>query len=330
MFEKVNVYAADGENIISTLETPDVFRVELREDIVRITHNQTRLNSRQPYAVNKEAGMKHSAVSWGTGRAVARCPRVKGSGTRRAGQGAFANFCRKGRMAHPTSVNRRWCRKTNKIERRTARAIAIAATANPALVEGRGHRISQVPMLPLVVSDKIQEFKKTKEAMGLLKKLHLDEDLEKVEDSKTVRSGKGKYRNRRHVMKKGPLLIHNGAELPAFENIMGLDLMDVNKMDLLELAPGGSMGRLVLWTDSAFKHLHSLFGKMGGSSEVLTNYSLPLPQVSTSNLDDYFYSAEIQNLIKIPNLLETGTCRRSPEEKDKFDSYINMYQVLVN
>lgn len=29
--------------------------------------------------------MKHSAESWGTGRAVARVPRVKGSGTSRNG-----------------------------------------------------------------------------------------------------------------------------------------------------------------------------------------------------------------------------------------------------
>jgi len=31
------------------------------------------------------AGKKHSAESWGTGRAVARIPRVGGSGTHRSG-----------------------------------------------------------------------------------------------------------------------------------------------------------------------------------------------------------------------------------------------------
>lgn len=45
--------------------------------------------------------MKHSAESWGTGRAVARIPRISGSGTHRSGQGAFGNMCRKGRMAFP-------------------------------------------------------------------------------------------------------------------------------------------------------------------------------------------------------------------------------------
>jgi len=57
--------------------------------------------------------MKHSAESWGPGRAVARVPRVSGSGTHRSGQGAFANQCRKGRMFAPTHTWRRWHRKVN-------------------------------------------------------------------------------------------------------------------------------------------------------------------------------------------------------------------------
>lgn len=36
-------------------------------------------------------GHQTSAESWGTGRAVARIPRVRGGGTHRSGQGAFGN-----------------------------------------------------------------------------------------------------------------------------------------------------------------------------------------------------------------------------------------------
>lgn len=49
-----------------------------------------------------------SAESWGTGRAVSRIPRVQGGGTQRAGQGAFGNMCRGGRMFAPTKIWRRW------------------------------------------------------------------------------------------------------------------------------------------------------------------------------------------------------------------------------
>lgn len=55
-------------------------------------------NRRQPYAVNENAGMQHSAESWGTGRAVARIPRISGGGTHRSGEGAFGNMCRQGRF----------------------------------------------------------------------------------------------------------------------------------------------------------------------------------------------------------------------------------------
>ena len=43
-----------------------------------------------------------------------------------------------------------------------------------------GHRIEETPELPLVVSDKVQELKKTKEAVGVLRKLKAWSDVEKV------------------------------------------------------------------------------------------------------------------------------------------------------
>lgn len=83
--------------------------------------------------------MKHSAESWGTGRAVARIPRVSGSGTHRAGQGAFGNMCRKGRMFAPLKTWRRWHRKVNLKQRRHAVASALAASALVPLVIARGN-----------------------------------------------------------------------------------------------------------------------------------------------------------------------------------------------
>lgn len=43
-----------------------------------------------------------------------------------------------------------------------------------------GHRIEEIPEVPLVVSDKIEEIKKTKEAVLVLKKLKAWSDIEKV------------------------------------------------------------------------------------------------------------------------------------------------------
>ena len=44
----------------------------------------------------------------------------------------------------------------------------------------QGHRIEETPEVPLVLSDKVEELKKTKEAVGVLRKLKAWDDIEKV------------------------------------------------------------------------------------------------------------------------------------------------------
>merc|ERR1712018_571628 len=118
-------------------------------------------NHRQPYAISKGSGHQTSAESWGTGRAVARIPRVGGGGTSRSGQGAFGNMCRGGRMFAPTKTWRRWHRKINNTQKRYAIASSLAASAIPALIMARGHRIDDVPEIPLIMDDAIESTKKT-------------------------------------------------------------------------------------------------------------------------------------------------------------------------
>lgn len=70
-----------------------------------------------------------------------------------AGQAAFGNMVRGGHMFAPNKTWRRWHRKVNLKQKRYATVSAIAATALPALVLARGHRIEQVPEVPLVIDD---------------------------------------------------------------------------------------------------------------------------------------------------------------------------------
>ena len=83
-------------------------------------------------------GHQTSAESWGTGRAVARIPRVSGGGTNRSGQGAFGNMCRGGRMFAPTKTFRKWHRHINKNQKRYAVCSAIAASGITGLVQAKG------------------------------------------------------------------------------------------------------------------------------------------------------------------------------------------------
>lgn len=50
---------------------------------------------------------------------------------------------------------------------------ALAASALPSLVMARGHRISNVPEVPLVVDDSSEAITKTSKAVALLKKVRL-------------------------------------------------------------------------------------------------------------------------------------------------------------
>ncbi|KAL8129777.1 hypothetical protein V2J09_018932 [Rumex salicifolius] len=284
-----------------TVPLPDVMKAPIRPDIVTFVHSNISKNSRQPYAVSRRAGHQTSAESWGTGRAVSRIPRVPGGGTHRAGQGAFGNMCRGGRMFAPTRIWRRWHRRVNVNMKRYAVASAIAASAVPSLVMARGHRIETVPELPLVVSDAAEAVEKTSAAKKILEAIGASADAEKAKDSQAIRAGKGKMRNRRYVNRKGPLVVYaaEGAKIvKAFRNIPGIDICHVDRLNLLKLAPGGHLGRFVIWTKSAFEKLDSIYGSFDKVSEKKKNYLLPRPKMLNGDLARIVNSDEIQSVVK--------------------------------
>ncbi|KAG0597513.1 hypothetical protein M758_12G000800 [Ceratodon purpureus] len=237
----VTVQNVDGSDQGVQATLPAVFLAPIRPDVVATVHTALAKNKRQPYAVSVKAGHQTSAESWGTGRAVSRIPRVPGGGTHRAGQGAFGNMCRGGRMFAPTKIWRRWHRKVNLNQKRYAIASALAASAVPSLVLARGHKIEEVPEVPLVLGDAAEGIEKTSAAVKLLKSLGAYADIEKVKASHAIRAGKGKMRNRRYVSRRGPLVVYGteGAKLvKAFRNIPGVEIVSVDRLNLLQLAPG--------------------------------------------------------------------------------------------
>lgn len=262
-----------------------------------------RLSKRTPYAVKHMAGHGYSAESWGPGRAVARIPRVSGGGTHSAGSGAFGNQARGGHMGHPTKVYRKWCRKVNVAQRRAAIASCVAATGITALVQAKGHRVDDIPMLPCVVDVTDVQTVRTKEAVAMLTRLGAYKDVQQSIDSKTVRAGKAKHRNNKWKAKKGPLVVicseDSGLKL-ALRNIPGVDVVHVSALNVVKLAPGGHMGRLVVWTLSAFKALDAMFGTPTAPSNKLhrgSPWSLPRPMLTNSDIDRIIDSQEVQAVI---------------------------------
>jgi len=201
-------------------------------------------------------------------------------------------------MFSPTKIWRKWHRRVNVNQKRFAVVSALAASAVPALVQARGHRIDKVSEVPLVVSnDAVKGLGKTSAAIKLLKSLNAFEDVERVKLSKKLRPGKGKARNRRFVQRRGPLIIYEQKTelVRAFRNIPGVELANVNRLNLLQLAPGGHLGRFIIWTQDAFQKLDSIWGTFRKTSKSKTGYTLPRNIVANSDLSRLINSDEVQS-----------------------------------
>ena len=209
-------------------------------------------------------------------------------------------------MFAPTKVWRKWHQKINLGQKRFATASAIAASSSAALLLARGHRVSAVPEVPLVISSTAfsdAAVKKTSAAVKLLETVGAGPDIAKVKASRKLRAGKGKLRNRRHKQRRGPLVIYDGDKdgkelVRAFRNIPGVETCSVYALNLLQLAPGGHLGRFVIWTSSAFAALDSVYGSTTEPSELKRDFLLPSNLVAQPDLTKLINSSEVQSVLR--------------------------------
>ena len=173
----------------------------------------------------------------------------------------------------------------------------------PSLLLARGHQIATVPEVPLVVSSSGLDVSKTRTALSLLSAVGAGPDLAKVKASRKLRAGKGKLRGRRHRQRRGPLVIYSPAEdgkdLPkAFRNIPGVETCSVYALNLLQLAPGGHLGRFIVWTSAAFAALDAVYGSTTVPAELKKDYLLPSNVVANADIGRLINSAEVQAVVR--------------------------------
>lgn len=291
---QVSVYNVSGQ-VSGSVELPEVFTTAVRLDLINFVHTNMAKNARQAYAVSMNSGYQTSAQSWGTGRAVARIPRVAGGGTHRSGQAAFGNMCRGGGMFAPTRTWRRWHRSINVTQKRYALASALAASSVAALVMARGHKCSAVAEIPIVVEDEaVSGIKKTKEAIAFLQKIGCGEDLLRCSETRKRRTGTAGRRNRVHQVRRGPLIIVSGNtdQARAFRNIPGIEIGRAECLNLLQVAPGGTVGRLIVYTKSAMEVIKA------------TPRETPKAVVTSTDIRRIINSDEIQSVLRAR---KTGT-----------------------
>ena len=176
-------------------------------------------------------------------------------------------------MFAPLKTWRKWHKKIKETQKRHAVASALAASAVAPLVLARGHNVNAVPELPLVVDS--LNFDKTSTLLTTLHKIGASGDLTRVRKSKASRAGQNKMRYSRFKLAKGPLLIY-GDENPQLKrlarNLPGVDSVNVHRLNLLQLAPGGHLGRFVIFTKDAFTALDKVFGTNSSKSVEKSGY----------------------------------------------------------
>ena len=264
---KIPVFDKTGKET-SKKELPVQFNELVRKDLITRAVLSVQSNSRQPYGSDPNAGMMVSAKlsrrrrdykgSYGIG--IARSPRkiMSHRGTRFNWVGALAPNTVGGRRAHPPKVERNWDKKLNTKERRKALRSAIAATMHRDIVKARGHILPTT--FPFILSNDIQDIKKTKDVLELLIALGFKDELDRTKD-KIHRAGKGKNRGRPCKVKKSVLfVVSKTCDLnKSAANVSGVDVVNPEHLNAELLAPGCSIGRLTLYTEGAIDEIAKKF-----------------------------------------------------------------------
>ena len=205
--------------------------------------------------------------------------------------------------------------------RRYATCSALAASAAAPLLMARGHQVMTIAEVPLVIDSSVLESgatAKTAGSLALLNAVGAGADIEKVKASKKLRAGKGKLRGRRHRQRRGPLVVYDPATdgkdlVRGFRNIPGVETCPVTALNLLQLAPGGHLGRFVVWSSAAFKALDEIYGSTTEPSAHKRDFLLPSNVVSQADLARLINSTEIQSSLNAPK--GEAVTRRSAVQK---------------
>jgi len=173
---------------------PEQFDEPYRPDLIKRAVLAQQTHKIQPTAPKLHAGNDFSAYvskrrrefrgTYGAGRSRTSRKVMSRKGSRFNFRGAQVPQTVGGRVAHPPRLEKVWSEKINDKERRKAIRSALHATTIKEIVADRGHRVSHVKDLPLIVENKIEELSKTKEVISLLVKLGLVAELNKTRNRK--------------------------------------------------------------------------------------------------------------------------------------------------
>ena len=246
---QVTIIDTEG-NTTEEIDLPSIFETPYRPDLIRKAVEVAAANKTQPYGADPFAGKRTSAESPGAGLGRARIPRSNNR-ARRVPQAVG------GRKAHPPKAETDRGKDINRQERQLATRSAIGATADVDLVGDRGHVFDEGLNLPIVVDDEIGEINRTQDVLAVLEAIGVAGDVERADEGRTVRAGRGTTRGRKYKQPTSILVVtdsETGLSRGA-RNLAGVDVATAREVNVSDLAPGGHAGRLTIWTESAIEEV---------------------------------------------------------------------------
>ncbi|MGA9840531.1 MAG: 50S ribosomal protein L4 [Thermoplasmata archaeon] len=253
---RVHVLGVDGRQG-SSLTLPLAFSSPFRPDLIHRAVVAAQSHRRQPYGTSLTAGARHSVQWSGKGKGVSRSPRLMDSM-----RGAQAPNTVGGRPAHPPKVERIWTKKINRKERQLAFASALGATREAKLATARGHEVPEGLHLPVVLENPVEEIRTASDAREFLERLKLWDDVCRARDGTHMRSGRGKRRGRVRRTPRSLLIVTSApGKARGFRNLSGVEVVPVLRLGTEDLAPGGTAGRLTLFSQSAVESLRTRLGE---------------------------------------------------------------------
>merc|ERR1711879_399102 len=121
-------------------------------------------------------------------------------------------------------------------------------------------------------------------------------------------------RGRRFVQKLGPCIVYkndNGV-VKSFRNIPGVNLVPVDALNVLRIAPGGHVGRFLIFTEDAAKALDNIYGNFSTGSSNKKGWSIPSAVIQNSDLQSMLQSDEVQSVLNAPK--SSDTTKRSTKK----------------
>ena len=254
---KVDLMTLDGKKS-EQIDLPIIFNTELNTKLIHKAYINLESHGFQKHSTHPTAGQDVVADSNDppTGRGISRIARMKGGGGGRQGQAGEVAGTRGGRQAHRPYANRVIYKKINKKENKLALCSAIAATSSKELIEKRGHKIAGIESFPIVITDDIENVSNTKKMLDVLNNLNVFQDVKRLENRKR-RSGKVVLRGRASKIGKSVLFVVSNSEKisKACSGIPGVDSCSAKDLSVLNLAPGGTLIRLTVFSKKAIEEI---------------------------------------------------------------------------